>query len=109
VVFYSVPHVGGTQDLSKYFEWQCQQIAKDTTQLHILKNMKSFDLKMEQLSINFSKCICENINIYAFVEILPINHTHMIINTMVLNIKIYVYIYISSKSNNNFFYKSINA
>ncbi len=22
VVFYSVPHAGGTQDLSKYFEWQ---------------------------------------------------------------------------------------
>jgi hypothetical protein len=24
VVFYSVPHAGGTQDLSKYFKWQCQ-------------------------------------------------------------------------------------
>jgi hypothetical protein len=31
VVFYSVPHAGGTPDLSKYFKWQCQQIAKDTT------------------------------------------------------------------------------
>ncbi len=74
MVFYSVPHVGGTQDLSKYFEWQCQQIAKDTTQLHILKNMESFDLKIEQLSIDISKCICENINIYAFVEVLPIDN-----------------------------------
>jgi hypothetical protein len=23
VVFYSVPHASGTQDLSKYFKWQC--------------------------------------------------------------------------------------
>ncbi len=31
VVFYNVPHISGTQDLSKYFKWQCQQITKDTT------------------------------------------------------------------------------
>jgi hypothetical protein len=31
VVFYSVPHASGTQNLSKYFKWQCQQIAKDLT------------------------------------------------------------------------------
>jgi len=74
VVFYSVPHANGTQDLSKYFEWQCQKIAKDTTQLHLLKNMESFDLKMEQLLIDFSKSICENINIYAFIEVLPIDN-----------------------------------
>jgi hypothetical protein len=73
VVFYSVPHAGGTQDLSKYFKWQCQQITKDTTRLGLLKNMKSFDRKMEQLSIDFNKSICEDINIYAFVEGLPID------------------------------------
>ncbi len=73
-MFYSVPHANGTQDLSKYFEWQCQEIAKDTTQLHLLKNMESFDLKMEQLSIDFNKSICENINIYAFIEGLPIDN-----------------------------------
>ncbi|CAM6012213.1 unnamed protein product [Sphagnum balticum] len=73
VVFYSVPHAGGTQDLSKYFKWQCQQITKDPTQLGILRNMESFDLKMEQLSIDFNKSICEDINIYAFVEGLPID------------------------------------
>ncbi|CAK9873034.1 unnamed protein product [Sphagnum jensenii] len=28
VVFYSVPHAGGTRRLSKYFKWQCQHIAK---------------------------------------------------------------------------------
>jgi hypothetical protein len=74
VVFYSVPHVGGTPDLSKYFKWQCQQIAKDTTPSSILKNMESFDPKMEQLSIDFNKSICEDINIYAFVEGLPIDN-----------------------------------
>jgi hypothetical protein len=36
--------------------------------------MKSFYLKMEQLSIDFNKYICENINIYAFVEGLPIEN-----------------------------------
>jgi hypothetical protein len=73
VVFYSVPHAGGNQDLSKYFKWQCQQIAKDTTPSSLLKNMESFNPTMEQLSIDFNKSICENINIYAFVEGLPID------------------------------------
>ncbi|CAK9227836.1 unnamed protein product [Sphagnum troendelagicum] len=74
VVFYSVPHAGGTHDLSKYFKWQCQQIAKDTTPSSLVKNMESFNPKMEQLSIDFKKSICENINIYAFVEGLPIDN-----------------------------------
>ncbi|CAK9872812.1 unnamed protein product [Sphagnum jensenii] len=74
VVFYSVPHAGGTQDLSNYFKWQCQQIAKDTTPSSLLKNMESFNPKMEQLSIDFNKSIHENINIYAFVEGLPIDN-----------------------------------
>ncbi|KAH8968606.1 hypothetical protein BDL97_03G135500 [Sphagnum fallax] len=74
VVFYGVPHAGGTQDLSKYFKWQCQQIAKDTTPSNLLKNMESFNPQMEQLSIDFNKSICENINIYAFVEGLPIDN-----------------------------------
>jgi hypothetical protein len=39
-----------------------------------LKNMESFDPKMEQLLINFNKSICEDINIYTFVEGLPINN-----------------------------------
>jgi hypothetical protein len=28
VVFYSVPHASGIQDLSRYFKWKCQEIAK---------------------------------------------------------------------------------
>ncbi len=35
--------------------------------------MKPFHLQMEQLSIDFKKYICEDINIYAFVEGLPID------------------------------------
>ncbi len=66
VVFYSVPHVGGTQDLSKYFKWQCQQIAKDPTQLGLLRNVESFNLKMERLSIDLNKSICEDINIITY-------------------------------------------
>jgi hypothetical protein len=74
VVFYSVPHAGGTSDLSKYFKWQCQQIAKGKTQSHFLKNMKSFNRTMELLSIDFQESICKNISIYAFAEGLPIEN-----------------------------------
>ncbi|KAH8968782.1 hypothetical protein BDL97_03G148300 [Sphagnum fallax] len=74
VVFYSVPHAGGTQDLSKYFKWQHQQITKDRTQLGLLGNMESFNRKMEQLSTDFIKSTCEDINIYAFVEGIPIDN-----------------------------------
>ncbi|CAK9236028.1 unnamed protein product [Sphagnum troendelagicum] len=74
VVFYSVPHAGGTPDLSKYFKWQCQQITKDTTELGLLENMKSFNPKMEQLSVDFNTAICKNLNIYAFGEGLPIDN-----------------------------------
>jgi hypothetical protein len=73
VVFYSVPHAGGTQHLSNYFKWQCQKIPKDPTQSCLLKNMESFNQKMEQLSKDFNNSICEDINIYAFVEGLPID------------------------------------
>jgi hypothetical protein len=74
VVFYSVPHAGSAQDLSKYFKWQCQQISKDTIPSNLLKNMESLDPKMEQLSIDFNKSICNDINIYAFVEGSPIDN-----------------------------------
>jgi hypothetical protein len=73
VVFYRVPHASGTQDLSKYFKWQCQQITKDTIRLGLLKNMESFNPKMEQLSMDFNKAISKDLNIYAFGEGLPID------------------------------------
>jgi hypothetical protein len=36
--------------------------------------MESFDPKMEELSIDFKDSICDEINIYAFVEGLPIDN-----------------------------------
>jgi hypothetical protein len=74
VVFYSVSHAGGTRDLSKYFKWQCQHIAKDKTRSGLLKNMKSFNRKMEQLSIDFDGSICKDTNIYAFAKGLPVDN-----------------------------------
>ncbi len=74
VVFYNVPHTGGTQYLSKYFKWQCQQIVKDITQSCILKNMKSFNPKMEELLVDFNKVIYKDFNIYVFGEGLPIDN-----------------------------------
>jgi len=56
VVFYSVPHAGGTQFLSNYFTWQHQQINtmnKHVTQSGFLKNLESFNPQMEHLSTDF--------------------------------------------------------
>ncbi len=74
VVFYSVPHAGVTQDLSNYFKWPHQQITKDPTQLGLLGNMEFFNRKMEQLSIDFIKSTCKDINIYAFAKGLRIDN-----------------------------------
>jgi len=56
VVFYSVPHVGGTQSLSNYFTWQHQQINtlnKYVTQSGFKKNLESCNPQMEHLSTDF--------------------------------------------------------
>jgi len=76
VVFYGVPHLGGTQYLSKYFTWQCQQINtsnKYATQPNFSKILKPFNPQMEYLSIDFKNSIHENLNIYAFGEGLPLD------------------------------------
>jgi len=85
VVFYSVPHVSGTQFLSKYFTWQCQQINtlnKYPTPFGFLKKFKSFNTQMEDLSIDFKNVVHEDFNknvvhedfnIYAFGEGLPLD------------------------------------
>jgi len=88
VVFYSVPHAGGTPYLSKYFKWQCRQIAKDTTLSSLLKNMESFDPNMERLSIDFNKSIREDINIYAFVEGLPVDNEWVRFHLNILTIQL---------------------
>jgi len=76
VVFYGVPHAGGTQDLSNYFVWQHQQINtfnKYATQSGFLKNLESFNSQMAHLSTDFKNAIREDLNIYAFGEGLPLN------------------------------------
>ncbi len=40
----------------------------------LLKNMKFFDQKIKQLSTDLNKFICKSMNIYAFVEGLPIDN-----------------------------------
>jgi hypothetical protein len=76
VVFYSVPHAGGTQSLSKYFIWKHQQIKtlnKYATQSGFLTNLESFNSQMEHLSTDFINAIHEDLNIYAFGEGLPLH------------------------------------
>ncbi|CAM6033371.1 unnamed protein product [Sphagnum compactum] len=76
VVFYGVPHAGGTQDLSNYFTWQHQQINtlnKYAIQSGILKNLESFNPQMEYLSMDFKNAVHEDLNIYAFGEGLPLD------------------------------------
>jgi hypothetical protein len=56
VIFYSVPHTGGTQPLSNYFIWKHQQIktlGEYATKSSFQKNLKSFNPQMEHLSTDF--------------------------------------------------------
>ncbi len=76
VIFYGVPHSGGTQYLSKYFIWQYQQINmlnKYATQLGFSKNLEPFNSQMEYLSMDFKNAVPENVNIYALAEGLPLD------------------------------------
>ncbi|CAK9202546.1 unnamed protein product [Sphagnum troendelagicum] len=76
VIFYGVPHSGGTQYLSKYFTWQCRQINtlnKYATQPNFSRNLKPFNQQMEYLSKDFKNAVHEDLNIYEFGEGLPLN------------------------------------
>jgi triacylglycerol esterase/lipase EstA (alpha/beta hydrolase family) len=56
VIFYGVPHFGGTKYLSKYFTWQYQQVntsSKYATQFGFKNNLKSFNPQMKYLSTDF--------------------------------------------------------
>ncbi|CAM6073542.1 unnamed protein product [Sphagnum tenellum] len=75
VVFFGVPHAGGTEYLPNYFTWQHQQIntlSKYATQSGFLKNLESFNPQMKHLSTDFKNAIHEDLNIYAFGEGLPL-------------------------------------
>ncbi len=76
VIFYGVPHAGGTQYLSIYFTWQHQQINtlnKYATQSGFVFNLESFNPQMEHLSMDFKNAAREDLNIYAFGEGLPLD------------------------------------
>jgi hypothetical protein len=76
VVFYGVPHSGGTQNLSKYFNWQCQQINtfnKYSMQLGFSTNLEPFNQQMEYLSKEFKDAVHDDLNIYEFGEGLPLD------------------------------------
>ncbi len=76
VIFYGVPHAGGTQYLSNYFTWQHQQIntlSKYATQSGFLQNLEPFNPQMEHLSMDFLNATHEDLNIYAFGEGLPLD------------------------------------
>ncbi len=76
VIFYGVPHSGATENLSKYFNWQCQQINsfnKDFSQPSFSRNLKPFNEQMESLSKEFKDAVHEDLNIYEFGEGLPVD------------------------------------
>ncbi|CAK9236310.1 unnamed protein product, partial [Sphagnum troendelagicum] len=76
VVFYGVPHSGATKNLSKYFNWKCQQINsfnKDFAQPSFSRNLKPFSQQMESLSKEFKDVVHEDLNIFEFGEGLPSN------------------------------------
>jgi hypothetical protein len=82
VIFYGVPHEGGTKTFSTYFAQICQEMgflnkSHSRTQQSLLKNVQVLDQKMEQLSVEFDQAK-ENLNIYAFVEGQPINKDEVI-------------------------------
>ncbi len=76
VIFYGVPHSGATENLSKYFNWKCQQINsfnKTFAQPKFSKNLKPFSQQMESLSKEFKDAVHEDLNIFEFGEGLPVN------------------------------------
>jgi hypothetical protein len=76
VVFYGVPHAGGTQSLSNYFSWKHQQIktlSKYVTKSGFQKKIESFNPQMEHLSTKNLNAAHEDLNIYAFGKGLPLD------------------------------------
>jgi hypothetical protein len=67
---------GGTQNLSKYFNWQCQQINmfNNSIEPSFARNLEPFNQQMEYLSKEFKDVVHEDVNIYEFGEGLPLNN-----------------------------------
>jgi len=82
VIFYGVPHEGGTKTFSMYFAQICQEMGflnktHSIPQQNLLKNVQVLDPKMEQLSVDFDRAK-ENLIIYAFGEGQSINKDEVI-------------------------------
>ncbi len=82
VIFYGVPHEGGTKAFSTHFTQICQEMGilnktHPITQQSLLRNVQLLDKTMEQLSMEFYEAK-ENLNIYAFVEGQPIDKDEVI-------------------------------
>ncbi|KAH8944394.1 hypothetical protein BDL97_13G107500 [Sphagnum fallax] len=91
VIFYGVPHSGGTQYLSKYFTWQSQQINtsnKYATQPSFSRNLEPFNQQMEYLSKDFKNAVHEDLSIYELGEGLPLNENWGILVPYVLAIQL---------------------
>jgi len=78
IIFYGVPHTGGSMELLEYFISQSPKMNSIDkklieSQLNLLNNIESFSRQMEQLSMDFEYAIEANVNIYAFAEGKPLN------------------------------------
>jgi hypothetical protein len=77
MAFYSVPHGDGSQEFSSFLALQRLQTNVINKKIeHGSKNLNSFNRQMEQLYVDFTKYIDENIydlhELYVY-EALPIN------------------------------------
>jgi esterase/lipase len=77
MVFYGVPHGGGTKEYFTYFKQQCQKFDSFNkmywkTQPNLLMNVEVFNRQMEELSVTFDQ-VKANLIVYAFGEGEPIN------------------------------------
>jgi hypothetical protein len=88
MVFYSVPHAIDSQRFSSFFASQClQTYVIDKKIKHGLMNLNSFNRQMEELDVNFSYYIDQNVcNMVTFSEGLLINDKQV---SLTSNCKIY--------------------
>ena len=71
MVFYGVPHAGGHEHYTEFFDAQCRKVSsvskKDMEQSGLRKNLKAMDRQMETLSTDFLSALPPDIQIFACV------------------------------------------
>lgn len=77
MVFYGVPHGGGTKEYFTYFKQQCQNFDSfnkmySKTEPNLLTNVELLNQQMEDLSVTFDEDN-PNLIVYAFIEGKPMN------------------------------------